>query len=852
MIKLSNIFAINNPSDIEVQHYVLQQGLACIQGQLTLSMDFVLVDHLGTIYPVHVEPLAFWPDQSIRWLQINTIVALAAQSQHTFSLHQSINDVIPSQLFCNIDQENTVNVHCAEQVININHNGITNEQWSLNFILLLDDVERTDFTIISIKEYIAQAALFCDVQCALRVYCGTQCVINNIKIRVIYATGEVYIESVLHNPAAAQHPNGTWDLGDPNSVMIDHWGCLLKCNSSKTITTQLHADSAYSSASKLKVEQLSSGGKHWDSDAHIDQSLTSPITHPYTLVDGEPSSFTRVEPTVHISEQRLSWYCQLTHFWQKFPSTLDIKQSHTDWCITWGFHSAAIAPLNELQPGERWQRTLLLTHLPCAVITAITVILEPHYLSTTGALELFHQQQLNSPLQPLLRQGLTGKSHYYNKRETADMFGFRHFGEIYADHEAEHHTGDKAFISFYNNQYDPLLGLIKQGLLTQDPRYMTLAQDLAEHIVHIDIYHTQLDKPEYNGGLFWHTDHYLPALSSTHRTYSQHHQADAYEDHAGGGGPGGQHCYSTGLLYYYFLTGDPYAKEAVISLYRWIEQVYDGDHSMVGLILAIKNRHRVDLKNITTNTYPLDRGTANYINATLDMYLLLHDQYYLHKAFDVILHTVNLSEDLTLRRLDDVEHNWFYTVFLQAVCRFMRLCQTFPITTQEHQLWLHCQQLVIKFADWMVAYEYPYLTKPEVLEYPNQTWSGQDLRKVDILSFAAYINPTKQKVYQQKATELEQYVLTKLSASEETGFSRIQALIMQNYGGNTLYTALNSESQLNINVNKHDEACTAHYLDIHKKTPIHQIALHNLRDWSIKHEINQLKKRSQRFNKWIH
>ena len=113
MIKLSNIFAINNPSDIEVQHYVLQQGLACIQGQLTLSMDFVLVDHLGTIYPVHVEPLAFWPDQSIRWLQINTIVALAAQSQHTFSLHQSINDVIPSQLFCSIDQENTVKVHCA-------------------------------------------------------------------------------------------------------------------------------------------------------------------------------------------------------------------------------------------------------------------------------------------------------------------------------------------------------------------------------------------------------------------------------------------------------------------------------------------------------------------------------------------------------------------------------------------------------------------------------------------------------------------------------------------------------------------------------------------------------------------
>ena len=46
------------------------------------------------------------------------------------------------------------------------------------------------------------------------------------------------------------------------------------------------------------------------------------------------------------------------------------------------------------------------------------------------------------------------------------------------------------------------------------------------------------DKDEYNGGLFWHTDHYLDASTATHRTFSKNHSA-AYEGYSSGGGPGG-------------------------------------------------------------------------------------------------------------------------------------------------------------------------------------------------------------------------------------------------------------------------------------------------------------------------
>jgi hypothetical protein len=37
----------------------------------------------------------------------------------------------------------------------------------------------------------------------------------------------------------------------------------------------------------------------------------------------------------------------------------------------------------------------------------------------------------------------------------------------------------------------------------------------------------------------------------------------------------------------------------------------------------------------------------------------------------------------------------------------------------------------------MAEYEYPYLEKPEILEYPTETWAAQDMRKSEIFDYAA-------------------------------------------------------------------------------------------------------------------
>ena len=66
-------------------------------------------------------------------------------------------------------------------------------------------------------------------------------------------------------------------------------------------------------------------------------------------------------------------------------------------------------------------------------------------------------------------------------------------------------------MSHYNNQYDAIAGFATRFLQTGDHRWWTLADELAAHVTDIDLYHTTEDRAAYNGGYFWHTQHYLPA-----------------------------------------------------------------------------------------------------------------------------------------------------------------------------------------------------------------------------------------------------------------------------------------------------------------------------------------------------
>jgi len=140
---------------------------------------------------------------------------------------------------------------------------------------------------------------------------------------------------------------------------------------------------------------------------------------------------------------------------------------------------------------------------------------------------------------------------------------------------------------------------------------------LARHVIDIDIYHTDRDKAAFNGGMFWHTDHYRDAATATHRAYSRSNCQP--RDRSYGGGPCNEHNYTTGLLHYYFLTGDPNARAAVLGLADWVVNMDDGRRNLLGLIDGGPTGRASCTRDL--GYHGPGRGCGNSVNALLDGWL---------------------------------------------------------------------------------------------------------------------------------------------------------------------------------------------------------------------------------------
>src|SRR5207302_2567488 len=233
------------------------------------------------------------------------------------------------------------------------------------------------------------------------------------------------------------------------------------------------------------------------------------------------------------------------------------------------------------------------------------------------------------------------------------------------------------------------------------------------------------DKSAYNHALFWHTYHYVDAGTSTHRSYPK-------RPNVGGGGPSAEHNYPAGLLLHYFLTGDAQSRETAVGLAQWVVDMDDGRRSLFRWL----DRGDTGLASMTGS--PLyhgpGRGAANSIVALLTGHRATGDAKFLLKAEQLIRRCIHPRDDIGERNLLDAERRWFYTVFLQALGKYL----DYKIELQSlDAMYQYARTSLLQYADWMVDHEYPYLDKPEILEYPTETWAAQDMRKSEIFLYAA-------------------------------------------------------------------------------------------------------------------
>lgn len=600
------------------------------------------------------------------------------------------------------------------------------------------------------------------------------------RIHFYAGRSSVRVQLTVRNSRRAEHGGGHWELGDSGSVMIRDLSLHLAHPSFTNIAWGAEPDQpiAGRSSGTLRLDQDSSGGEHWQSRVHLNRDRKLPMTfRGYRERFGnEERTGLRAEPWVSIRDDIGGIAIRPRWFWQNFPKCIDAGKGD----LIFGLFPKRFASLHEIQGGEQKTHEFCISFGNEALYPELGLPAEPvrifpspQWLESSGAIP-YLIQRTGGPSSPelhdrLVDSAIEGPHSFEKKREAVDEYGWRHFGEIWADHESKFHEGGGEFISHYNNQYDAVYGAFLQFASTGDARWFRMMEELARHVIDIDVYHTSEDKAAYNSGLFWHTVHYVDADLATHRSYPRRGSA--------GGGPDNEHNYTTGLLHLHFLTGDTLARETVLTSAQWVINADDG--ALTVLRWIDRGRTGLATKTREFGYHGPGRGAGNSLNALLDGWRLTGDERFLDKAREIIRRVVHPAEDIDRHKLLDAENRWSYTVFLRALGKYLDAMADAGRVDRDYA---YARESLLAYARWMAAHERPTLDRPQDVEYPTETWAAQDVRKADVFLFAAlYSRGEERERFVERAQFFFRHSLETLDTFPTKTYARPVTLLMH-YG----------------------------------------------------------------------
>jgi hypothetical protein len=96
----------------------------------------------------------------------------------------------------------------------------------------------------------------------------------------------------------------------------------------------------------------------------------------------------------------------------------------------------------------------------------------------------------------------------------------------------------------------------------------------------------------------------------------------------------------------------------------------------------------------------------------------------------------------------------------------------------------------------MAAYEYPYLDRPAGLEYPNETWAAQDVRKAEIFATVAdYVaGADRERMLERSCFFFERSIATLTDSASRTLARPVVILLTNGHNMATLQRAEYSRS----------------------------------------------------------
>ncbi len=765
------VLRLKAPSGAKSGVHPVQAGMPLPAGFARARKDLRLVTHEGRTIPCDIDPLLSWPDGSFKWVRLRFLVRWEGdESEREFRLAstEGLASPLPPTPFMVEQKENQIQVHTGTALftldrrelfpfrqVNVARQDLLRE--SVQAPVLLRDARGRSYRLQLEdlhSEYDGRLWHVLEWRGHLRDAWGRRFCRAFGSISFFAGTALSRIEITLWNSEAARHPNGLWDLGDPGSRCfrsftmpfplseIQPWRSTLSLNPDAESLTCPDAGC---------VHQSGSGHDNWESLAHVDRlNRVTPQFRGFRYSTGKsPETKTgegdRANPALWMDSGEFQAAFALEDFWQRFPSRLSVSGA-----------DVGVEPFPEadgqefeLQGGERARFVIWADFAPearhasgalPAARQPLLAVPDAHWVAASQAIpHLRPCQQAKDPLTAsLLEAALEESSGLFSLREKFQEFGWRNFGEVPADHEKQHYNGKREFISHYNNQYDLVLSFLHRFLQGGDTRWLQLGRDLALHVENHDIYHTKKDKSAYNGGYFWHTAHYMHAGTATHRTFSRRAVETGSLPPGFGGGPSNEHNYTSGLALYHLLSGDSNLKNTVLDLAAWVENMQNGDLTPFRFLARGKT-------GLATCTRHLEfqgpgRGAGYSINACLDAYILGEDRRWLVLAEEFIATCIHPHDNPEAMGLLHREDRWSYVVFLQILGRYLE--EKRSLREFDAPFW-YARESLLAYARWMARREYPYLDKPEELEFPTSAWAAQEFRKPAVFALAARFGPAE-------------------------------------------------------------------------------------------------------------
>jgi hypothetical protein len=736
------------------RHEPVSCGIPWPQGALGETSQLGLTDHVGRPVKLQSRALDHWPDGSVRWalLDWQAVVENRAVYRVEVLTHSPQEIVSPRIQVRQKGPSLTIDTGVACFVIR--------EAFPFDSVTVagkpLIDAQLTRLTVESQDGQIFHPRL----EQVEVVESGPLRVVAQVKgslgrgrgkpwcllcayLHFFAGHGMVRFDLTLHNPRRTAHPGNFWSLGEKGSIYIRDAALTIALpREPEPVRIQFSPERSrpfQSCNGPFELYQDSSGGENWRSTVHVNRNSVVPNSFRgyRTRCGDQEEAGLRATPVVTLESGSRWLGVAMEYFWQNFPKAIEASRDS----LILRLFPKQYADVHELQGGEQKTHTFWLSVAPDRVTdeplawcrAPVRAHASPSWYCSTGALARLTPKS-GDPHELYLQivdAAIQGDDTFEHKRELIDEYGWRHFGEIYADHEAVFHEGPNPLVSHYNNQYDPVAGCAMQFLRSSDWRWWLLMHELALHVRDIDVYHTDEDRALYSHGLFWHTWHYVDAGTSTHRAHPPRTKI------ASGGGPSGGQNYATGLMLHYFLTGDPLSRKTVIEFARWTIDMDDGRKTFLRW-LAVEDTGYASFSG-SFHYHGPGRAPANCLNTLLLGYQLTREKSFLDKGEQLIRRCIHPADNIEARNLLDAENKWFYTMFLQALGRYLEFKAEYG---QMDRMYAYARASLRNYAVWMAEHEYPFLDKPEILQYPTETWAAQDMRKSEVFDAAARVAAT--------------------------------------------------------------------------------------------------------------